>query len=395
MEKTVGYGGLIHNFKNHVLRPNESTYRTQTLEDYETAIALIRRLENLQLPMMNKISLRETRVMVESYSERLAAVTQMAQQGASAREIDAVVRYDDSPALDELQTVLTELQTQTLQAIDTINKRALLQGLLALIICLVMLLLIGVWTIYRQKILDQQQLQIKITENNELLKRNTILQKFAGIVAHDLKAPERIISFHLDKLLTAQEAADKHEQRLQTIKSVNKKTVGLIDSLLAFSKSGYQNPKPAVVNLQKLVNEIKQELAQDSAWSRASIDAENLPDLWVDRELMKRVLVNVITNGIKYNAEPAAAVITLDHRQTHGQDIIQIKDNGIGIDSRYAEKIFEPMERLHGAGSGYEGFGLGLFLVKSIIDAHGGSITLDTDYTPGSCFVIRLPIVNT
>ena len=100
---------------------------------------------------------------------------------------------------------------------------------------------------------------------------------------------------------------------------------------------------------------------------------------------------NLIGNSLKYARSDVPPRVKITSHAADGWIDFSISDNGIGIDPRYAEQIFKPMQRLHGPQSEFEGFGLGLSLVQAIIEGHGGSIRLDTEFEDGARFVFRLP----
>ncbi|MFC2952073.1 ATP-binding protein [Marinicaulis aureus] len=123
----------------------------------------------------------------------------------------------------------------------------------------------------------------------------------------------------------------------------------------------------------------------------ADIIIKETPAIKADPELIRRVFANLIANSLKYSKPDNAPVVTISSERQAEKVTFSIADNGIGIEARHAEKIFEPMQRLHDHDSEYDGVGIGLPLVKAIIESHGGAIWLDKDYAEGARFCFSVP----
>ena len=106
---------------------------------------------------------------------------------------------------------------------------------------------------------------------------------------------------------------------------------------------------------------------------------------------MTRAFVNLIGNSLKYVADGEGARVVVRTEPAGRGTLVSITDEGIGIDAAHAERVFEPLERLHGVTSGYDGVGIGLSLARSIVESHGGRLWLDTGHTGGTRMLLSLP----
>ncbi|MFG0263531.1 MAG: PAS domain-containing protein, partial [Rhodopirellula sp. JB055] len=134
LEHELGYGGLIHNFKNYVLRPDEPRYYEHAVQNAAKATELIRELETIAQPPIHGVPLPETQRMVTEYSGQLQVVREMASNGATAREIDATVRFDDSPSLIELKTIVQSLNASCRAEAERLERRTRMLMLLNVIL---------------------------------------------------------------------------------------------------------------------------------------------------------------------------------------------------------------------------------------------------------------------
>jgi PAS domain S-box-containing protein len=236
--------------------------------------------------------------------------------------------------------------------------------------------------------------------NQELLKRSTDLEAtnkeleaFAYSVSHDLRAPLRHIAGYAEMLQknASPVLTDKSQRFLSVILESAKKMGNLIDDLLTFSRMGRSEARRTMVSLDQLVREILNEVqpetnSRDIAWK---IDA--LPLCYGDRSMLRLVLVNLISNAIKFTRQRARAEIEIG-RAAGGADevVVFVRDNGTGFDMKYAHKLFGVFQRLHHANE-FEGTGIGLATVQRIIHRHGGKVRAEGAVDQGSTFYFSLP----
>ncbi|MFB2551463.1 PAS domain-containing protein [Ensifer soli] len=219
---------------------------------------------------------------------------------------------------------------------------------------------------------------------------NESLGHFAAIAAHDLQAPLRHIALFAGQLDDDIGATLGGEQRdaLRHIAASAERLRVLVKSLLAFSATTDPQPVCAPVALRTVVDAAIAHLSAEIVASRARIDIGWLPVLPVDAVLMTQVFQNLIGNALRYG-RPERPLILIRHDEDRGFHLLSVTDDGPGIDPAGAETIFEPFVRMPGAGPG--GLGIGLSLVRRIVQAHGGRVFLDTDHRPGCRMVVGLP----
>ncbi|MGV7214670.1 sensor histidine kinase [Bradyrhizobium sp. UFLA05-112] len=227
----------------------------------------------------------------------------------------------------------------------------------------------------------------------ELAAANKELEAFAYSVSHDLRAPLRHIVGYSELLQkhTPNSLDDKGQRYVQTIRESGKRMGNLIDDLLAFSRIGRTESRTTAVDLQKLVKEAVSEIelqtkGQDISWT---IDA--LPVCYGDRSLLKLVLMNLLSNAVKFSGTRRPAKIEIGSVVANGDRIeIFVRDNGVGFDMQYVNKLFGVFQRLHRADE-FEGTGIGLATVQRVIHRHGGTVRAEGAVDQGATFYFSLP----
>ena len=395
LTQSLGYGGLIHHFKNMVLRPDRPGYRQQTLDNAEIALTLLDTLESNAAELGVIADLHYVRSMINTYTDRIEQVMAMHAQGQSIRDIDTAVQYNDEFAIREIRQLVSALKEAVVASIALIEKRSLLLST-STVIATVLFggLAIGLLLKERQRrehLGLEQTMNMQLEASNaRLTKANESLKQFAGIVSHDLRAPLRHISTFNDLLMEDYDDRAAVEEHVDRIRKATHRMHLLIDRLLEFTRAGYAEPQLASIDVTELVNGVLGEMQPtiDEASANIRLDLEG--QVMADHELMQRVLHNLIGNSIKYRKPDQTPNICITSKREQSNILFCFSDNGIGIDPRFAERIFKPFERLHDHQSDFEGSGIGLALVKSVIDAHKGEVWLDKDYTGGSRFEFTL-----
>lgn len=232
--------------------------------------------------------------------------------------------------------------------------------------------------------------------NNELERRNSDLHSFAYIASHDLKEPLRGIN-HFARFLREDHGAvlgDEGLRKVDTIASMAARTHELLEALGRFSKIGRMELTLGDTSLDQLVDEVLANLA--APLHEAAVEVRRpcpLPTVSCDRVLMREVFANLITNAIKYSAQPNKWVEISarepDPEQSSRGPIIVVRDNGIGIHPRNHDAAFQIFRRLNKDKYG-TGSGTGLAIVKSIIERHGGRIWIESAVGEGTTFSFTL-----
>jgi light-regulated signal transduction histidine kinase (bacteriophytochrome) len=163
----------------------------------------------------------------------------------------------------------------------------------------------------------------------------------------------------------------------------------LIADLLTFSRLIRQPLNEQPIVLPDLVHQVLEDLRAEHAGRRVDIVLGDLPVCQGDVTLLKQVLINLLSNAIKFTSKREVASIAVGCQRTGGQQVYFIKDNGVGFDMRYAQKLFGVFQRLHRAEE-YEGTGVGLAIVQRIIHRHGGRIWAEAAVDQGATFYFTL-----
>jgi len=239
-------------------------------------------------------------------------------------------------------------------------------------------------------------LEEKVTDRiGELEKANRDLREFAAYASHDLKEPLRKITAFSEMIETQHpEAAGEINSFLNRMKKAVTRMENLIDGLLKFSGvSGGSNKMMEMTDLNRVVQEVIQDLEVRVVQTRAEIKTQDLPSIECDPFQMQLLFRNLISNSLKYCRSDVAPQICIEGRRKENGDLeIVVKDNGIGIEKEFLEKIFKPFERLHPA-SKIEGSGIGLAICQRVVECHHGTLIVESEPGGGTRFIINLPEV--
>jgi light-regulated signal transduction histidine kinase (bacteriophytochrome) len=235
---------------------------------------------------------------------------------------------------------------------------------------------------------------LKLEENaRDLARSNTDLEAFSYSVSHDLRAPLRHIVGFVELLQRDGRASlpEKSLAHLTTISKAAKRMGDLIDDLLAFSRIGRSEVKRTEVNLDELVGETLGDFQAETKERNIVWTIHALPTVWADRALLRLVLVNLISNALKFTGGRREARIEVGCAPAgSGETVIFIRDNGVGFDPKYTEKLFGVFQRLHSQ-TEFEGTGIGLANVQRIIGRHGGRVWAEGVVGGGATFYFSLP----
>ena len=234
----------------------------------------------------------------------------------------------------------------------------------------------------------KQEVKIK-TLNEELEQRIIELESFSYSVSHDLRAPLRGIDGFIAIFLTRYlDKVDSEGQRLlgNVRRNVNKMG-SLIDELLTLSRIGMKDIQIVTIDMKDLVSIVLDELSEMKA--NANVVVKRLSSARGDIALIKQVLVNLISNAFKYSTKKEDPKIEIGSMQEDHEIIFYVKDNGVGFDMEYSNKLFGVFQRLHDPQE-YQGTGVGLAIVKRIIIRHGGRVWAEGIEGEGATFYFSL-----
>jgi light-regulated signal transduction histidine kinase (bacteriophytochrome) len=227
----------------------------------------------------------------------------------------------------------------------------------------------------------------------DLQRSNSELEQFAYVASHDLQEPLRKVASFCQLLQRryAGRLDAKADEYIEHAVDGAKRMQALINDLLAFSRVGRTAQQREPVSLALLLAQAWANLAGEVRRTRATIEQGDLPVVLGEASLLTAVFQNLLSNALKFRGDQPPRV-SVSARRDGRYWLFAISDNGIGIEPEYADRIFVIFQRLHDRAS-YPGTGIGLAMVKKIIEYHGGRIWLDTEFTSGTRFCFTLPML--
>ncbi len=239
-----------------------------------------------------------------------------------------------------------------------------------------------------------EELERKVIERTSQLElANKELESFSYSVSHDLRAPIRAISAYA-KILNTEYGKDFNEDGAEILSSIARNSIRmgvLIDDLLAFSKLGRKEIASSQIDMNVLVHAIKADTFADTPNVEFTIG--KLPPANGDSSLIRQVWINLISNAIKYSANSSPSKIEIGAVEEEHMNVYFIKDNGVGFDMEYYDKLFGVFQRLH-SDEEFEGTGIGLAIVQKVIHRHKGTVWAESILEKGSSFYFKLPRIT-
>jgi len=227
--------------------------------------------------------------------------------------------------------------------------------------------------------------------NAGLAAANKELEAFTYSVAHDLRAPLRHVLGY-SKVLTEDFGSSLSSEGQECVRDISRSAEHmshLIDDLLALARIGRQELAISLTGLASIINEVREDLVHDALDRDIQWKVGDLPFVECDRGLIKQVFVNLLSNAIKYTRPRHPALIEIGHKTEDGQFVFFVRDNGVGFNMKYADKLFGVFQRLHRR-EDFEGTGVGLATVQRIIYKHGGHIWAEAEMNKGATFYFTL-----
>jgi two-component system, chemotaxis family, sensor kinase Cph1 len=240
-----------------------------------------------------------------------------------------------------------------------------------------------------------QKYNQNIQTNKELTQTNEDFETFSYSISHDLRAPLRRIEEFSEILKNqfGEALGNEGNQLIDAIKGNASKMNQLIADLLAYTRAGRKNLTINAVSLETVVMEEVKPLMEEALRQGRSIKLQingNLPNVMADKVALTIIMKNLLSNAFKYSANSCPAEIEVGGERSNEFTTFYVKDNGIGFDMRNAGLIFRIFHRLVNEEE-YMGTGIGLAIVKRIVERHGGTISVDSFPGKGTSFLVRLP----
>jgi light-regulated signal transduction histidine kinase (bacteriophytochrome) len=253
---------------------------------------------------------------------------------------------------------------------------------------------VGGLLFFTQSITARKRLELDLRRRGEELERsNRDLEQFAYVASHDLQEPLRAVSGCV-QLLQRRHGDQLEPQARELIGHAvdgARRMQTLILDLLTYSRVGMGELKPRRVKLGEPLAEALKNLQTAIVESGALVTVEGeLPEVMADEPRLVMLLQNLVGNGLKYAAPGRAPLVRVGATRRQGEWEVRVRDNGVGIEERFFERIFVIFQRLH-TREEYSGTGIGLALCKKIVERHGGRIWVESRPGAGSEFCFTLP----
>jgi PAS domain S-box-containing protein len=224
----------------------------------------------------------------------------------------------------------------------------------------------------------------------ELTAANKALESFSYMVSHDLQSPLRTLTGFTNIILEKHSTEFKPELKdlFSFILSSSKRMNSIVDDLLKLAKFGNEKLTISHINMNSLFQRIWDNLKQNSS-NNALLEIAELPDINGDESMMEQVVINLLSNAIKYSSKKEQPKIEVGYFNSGETPTFFVKDNGVGFNMEYYDKLFGAFQRLHAARD-FEGTGIGLLLVKKIIEHHGGTVWAESKINEGATFYFTI-----
>ncbi|MGD0152812.1 MAG: ABC transporter substrate-binding protein [Thermacetogeniaceae bacterium] len=257
----------------------------------------------------------------------------------------------------------------------------------------------------RQKNSLSEVIERRVDERTRELKNiNYELDSFNHTISHEIKAHIRAIDVYA-RIFIEDYGAQLDSQSLgliQNIRNICQEMIDLNNKLLEYASIARKEPDKEIVNMEKLIFLIFNELRKNYKTDRKILlDFEtSIPSVIGDSLLLKQAVTNIISNALKFTRNREASIISVGFKKENGEELFYVRDNGVGFDMKFAEKLFGLFKRLH-SDDEFAGTGIGLAIVKKIINIHGGRVWMEGDvgkgatvyFTLKALFEIRYPVL--
>jgi signal transduction histidine kinase len=241
----------------------------------------------------------------------------------------------------------------------------------------------------------EERTQALEQSKQELERSNQELERFAYVASHDLQEPLRKVQTFSDRITTKYKDKLDEEGKVYLARMQESlgRMRGLIQDVLNYSRVQSSKKEWTMVDLNEVVRGVISDLEVRLEQSGGRVIVTPLPVVQANPLQMRQVFQNLLGNALKFKKIDAPPLVKVSAKVTNGNHEISVEDNGIGFEQQYAEKVFEVFQRLHSRGS-YEGTGIGLAIVRKVLESHGGDVRAESTPGKGTLFLLTLPITQ-
>ena len=241
----------------------------------------------------------------------------------------------------------------------------------------------------------EEELERLVDERTEALSQsNEELKQFAKIASHDLQEPLRAVQGFANLLLeNTRGKLDKDSSEfVDYILDGTKRMQNLIQAVLSHSNIDASESTNQSTKCNLVMEDVLADLSQSIKETKADFEIDDLPEVAVERSHLHQLFLNLVSNALKYRSEERRPHVVVKVDSSGDMWLFSVRDNGIGFDPKYSDRIFDMFARLHGK-TQYSGTGMGLAICKRIVTSHGGTISVESEPGHGSIFLFTLPAV--
>lgn len=400
-ERQIGYGGLIHHFKNYVLRPDETVYRDAALQSAAEALATLDEIElilhDIGLPEDGS-AIRDT---ITLYLDRIAIIDDLHAEGADARAIDHAVRISDEDALSKLIEAKEAASFVISERLRRLTALGIVAGMIfaASAAALIHAFLQTRRARLRVEALRSEAIETTITlEKTEQARREAEaaieeLRAFSYAMSHDLKAPANTLTVLVNELFYSMKPTRDQRDIMDMCLKTLERMKTLIGDLLGYAGLIHDIPQEDWVSVDSVIADVRHDLSADIGARNASVTVDPMPQVLANKSHLHMLFQNLIMNAVTYGKDGVPPEIHITGRTLSNERWyeIAISDNGIGISTVNQRRIFELFKRLHRQDE-RPGNGLGLTICRRVVLNLGGKITVKSAEDRGSTFILSLPI---
>lgn len=324
---------------------------------------------------------------IEAYLTSARALGEAAaDRGDGGRKAAVEIRWASRQLLNDLDRVVAGFEESL--PIDAIVRNELLLWLATLV-----LLALEALFIFRPLVLNLRRYHRQLRQRSaELQRSNRQLSQFTYVASHDLQEPLRMVDSYITLLRDdyGDSLPNDAKQYMTFATEGAQRMQRLVDDLLLFARTS-ENPLHAVpVSLDDVVANVRRDLMPRLDECGGTIEVDPLPVVHGSESQIHQALQNLLGNALKFRSEDRAPVVRIRSKRQADAWIIDVQDNGIGFSAEFAEKIFRPFQRLH-LRSQFEGNGIGLSVVETIMERHEGSVSVVSTPGRGSTFSLHFP----